>query len=183
MSIDIASLVILLLFFIRGYMKGLIVAAFSVIAILLGLLVALKLSQSFAVWLLAHNYIASGWAQVVSYVILFVGVVILVKFIARIIEKAAEGLLLGQVNKLLGGVLYAFLGAVVWSSILWIGARIHAFSAETISSSKSYSWLSLIAPWFWEQAGKLLPFVQDTFSKLDHFFDTINNQTNDVGTH
>jgi membrane protein required for colicin V production len=183
MSIDIASLVIILLFFVRGYTKGLIVAAFSVIAILLGLLVALKLSQSFAAWLLAHDYIASGWAQVVSYIVLFVGVVILVKFIARIIEKAAEGLLLGQVNKLLGGLLYAFMGAVVWSSVLWIGARIHAFSADTIASSKSYSWLSLLAPWFWEQAGKLLPFVQDTFSKLDHFFDTINQQTGDVGTH
>ncbi len=183
MSIDLASVVIILLFFVRGYMKGLIVAAFSVIAILLGLLVALKLSQSFASWLLAHDYIASGWAQVASYVILFVGVVILVKFVARIIEKAAEGLLLGQVNKLLGGLLYAFLGAVVWSSILWIGARVHAFSAETILSSKSYSWLSLLAPWFWEQAGKLLPFVQDTFSKLDHFFDTINQQSGNVGTH
>jgi hypothetical protein len=75
------------------------------------------------------------------------------------------------------------MGAVVWSSVLWIAARIHAFSADTIASSKSYSWLSMLAPWFWEQAGKLLPFVQDTFSKLDHFFDTINQQSDDVGTH
>lgn len=182
MSVDIASLVILLLFFVRGYMKGLIVAAFSVIAILLGLLVALKLSQSFAAWLLAHDYISTGWAQVVSYVVLFVGVVILVKFIARIIQKAAEGLLLGQINKLLGGLLYAFMGAVVWSSVLWIGERIHLFSAETIASSVTYASLSQLAPWFWEQAGKLLPFVQDTFTKLDHFFDTINQQASDVGT-
>jgi hypothetical protein len=56
-------------------------------------------------------------------------------------------------------------------------------SAETIAASKTYASLSLLAPWFFEQAGKLLPFVQDTFVKLEHFFDTVNGQPADVGTH
>lgn len=183
MSLDIIALVVFILFFIRGYMKGLIVAAFSVLAILLGMLVALKMSQSFAAWLLANDYISSGWAQVVAYVVLFIGVVLLVRLAAKIIEKAAEGLMLGTINKLLGGLLYTFLGAVIWSSLLWIGARINLISPETISESKSYSWLSQLAPWFFHQAGKLLPFVQDTFTQLGHFFDTINSKPADVGTH
>lgn len=183
MALDITGIIIILLFFIRGYMKGLIMAAFSVIAILLGILVALKLSQSFATWLLVNDYITSGWAQVISYVVLFIGVVLLVRLIGKLLQKAVEGIMLGIFNKLAGGILYAFLGAVLWSSLLWIGAKMLVISPQTIEASKTYSWLSLLAPWFFEQAGKLLPFVRDTFANLESFFSTINGQAADVGTH
>ncbi len=183
MTLDVVGIILIILFFIRGYMKGFIVAAFSVIAILLGILVALKLSQAFAAWMLANGYVSSPWAQVVSYLVLFIGVVLLVRLVARVIEGAVEGMMLGVINKLMGGILYAFLGAVLWSSLLWIGARAHIISPETIAASKTYGSLSGLAPWFFEQAGKLLPFVKDTFEKLEHFFDSVNGQPANVGTH
>jgi membrane protein required for colicin V production len=184
MVLDVVGIILIILFFIRGYMKGFIVAAFSVIAILLGILCALKLSQAFAAWMLEKGYITSGWAQVISYVVLFIGVVLLVRLVAKLIEKAVEGMMLGIVNKIIGGLMYAFLGAVLWSSLLWIGSHMHIITAETIAASKTYAWLSKLAPWFFEQAGKLLPFVRDTVSNLEHFFDTINQKAPEhVGTH
>lgn len=183
MTLDVIGIIIIALFFIRGYMKGIIVAAFSVLAILLGILCALKLSQAFSAWLLEKGYATSGWVQVISYVVLFLGVFLLVRLLAKLIEKSVEGMMLGVVNKLIGGLLYAFLGAVLWSSLLWIGSRMHLISPETIAASKTYSWLSQLAPWFFEQAGKVLPFVKDTFSKLEHFFDTVNQKAGNVGAH
>jgi len=184
MALDVIGIILIILFFIRGYVKGFIVAAFSVLAILLGVLCALKLSQTFAVWMLEHGYISSGWAQVISYVVLFVAVVLIVHLIAKLIQKALEGMMLGMVNKLVGAVLYAFLGAVLWSSFLWIGARMNIITPETIAASKTYPVLSGLAPWFFEQAGKLLPFVKDTFDKLGHFFDTVNQKAqSNVGAH
>jgi membrane protein required for colicin V production len=182
MTLDVIGVIFILLFFIRGYLKGIIVAAFSVIAILLGILCALKLSQSFSAWLLEKGYVTSGWVQIVSYVVLFLGVFLLVRLLAKLIQKSVEGMMLGVINKLIGGVLYAFLGAVLWSSLLWIGSHMHIISPETIAGSKTYPWLSGVAPWFFEQAGKLLPFVKDTFEKLEHFFDAVN-QKNNVGAH
>src|SRR4051812_18840050 len=125
MLLDVIGVIILVLFFYRGYSKGFIVAAFSVIAILLGLMCALKLSQSFAAWLLEKGYVSSGWVQVISYLVLFIGVVLLVRLIAKLLEHAAEGLMLGFLNGLIGGILYAFLGAVLWSSLLWIAVHAH----------------------------------------------------------
>ncbi len=176
MALDVTGLIIILLFFIRGYTRGLIVAAFSVIAILLGVLCALKLSQSFAAWLLLKGYMTSAWAPMLSYIILFVGVVLVVRLIAKMLQKAVEGMMLGTVNKLAGGLLYAFLGAVLWSSILWIGGRMNMFSPELIASSKTYTWLSGLAPWFFGVAGNLLPFAKDVFANLQHFFDQINKK-------
>jgi len=184
MVLDVVGLLLIILFFIRGYTKGFIVAAFSVLGILLGILCALKLSQSFAAWLLAKGWVTSGWVQIVSYIILFVGVVIIVNLVAKLIQKAVEGLLLGTVNRLAGGLVYALVGIVLWSTVLWIGGHMHIISAETIAASKTYSRFTKIAPWFFEQAGKLLPFFKDTFSKLQTFFDTVNQKIPaDVGTH
>ena len=174
MALDGTGIILILLFFLRGYFRGFIVAAFSVIAILLGILCALKLSQAFSSWLLERGYTTLGWAPIISYVVLFIGVVILVRIIAKLLEKAVEGLMLGIVNKILGGVLYAFLGVILWSSFLWIGSQMHLITPEMIAGSKTYSFVSKIAPWFFEMSGKLLPFVKDTFANLQHFFDTIN---------
>lgn len=182
MALDVTGLIIILLFFIRGYMKGLVMAIFSVVAILLGLLCALKLSHTFAAWMLEHGYLTSGWAQVISYIVLFVGVVILVRLIARVVEKVLEGMLLGTVNKLLGGLLYAFLGAVLWSSLLWVGGEAKIISAETIASSVTYPWLSRLAPWFCGVVGNLIPFLRDTFTGLETYFDTVNG-AGDVGAY
>jgi len=180
MALDVVGIILIILFFIRGYTKGFIVALFSVLAILLGIIVALKLSHTLAAWLLAKGYVTSGWAQLISYLVLFIVVVL----IARLLQKAVEGVMLGTVNKLIGGLLYAFLGAVLWSSFLWIGSHMHIITAEQIAASKTYSWLSALAPWFFEQVGKLLPFAKDTFSNLEHFFNTVNQKLPDhVGTH
>ena len=176
MAIDITGIILIALFFIRGYMKGLIVALFSVLAIILGLLVSLKLSQTFATWLLEKGYTFSGWAPVLSYVILFVGVVIVVNLIAKLLQKTIEGLKLGIINKLAGGMLYAFLGLLLWSSLLWLGNQMHAITPLMIAQSKTYTTLSLFAPWFFDMAGKMLPFVKDTFSNLQQFFITINQK-------
>jgi membrane protein required for colicin V production len=182
MILDVVGILLILLFFIRGYMKGIIVAAFSVLAILLGILVSLKLSQAFSAWLLEKGWITSGWVQVISYIVLFIGVYLIVRLIAKLIQKAVEGMMLGMINKVIGGLLYAFLGAVLWGSFLWIGDKMHIITPETIAASKTYPMFSRLAPWFFEQAGKLLPFVRDTFEKLEHFFNHFNPKP-DVGTH
>jgi len=176
MALDITGLIIIALFFIRGFSRGLVVAAFSVLAILLGILCALKLSQSLATWMLEHGYTTSGWAPVLSYLILFVGVVLVVRLLAKMLQKFLEGIMLGLVNKLAGGILYALLGAVLWSSILWIGAKAHFFSPELIATSKTYPWLSELAPKFFAAAGLLLPFAKDVFEKLQHFFDAVGKK-------
>lgn len=41
MALDVIGIILIVLFFIRGYMKGLIVALFSVLAILLGIVCVL----------------------------------------------------------------------------------------------------------------------------------------------
>ena len=174
MTLDVIGVTLLIIFFIRGYMKGIIVAAFSVLAILLGALCALKLSHLFATWLLEKGWVTSGWAQLLSYIVLFIGVMLLVRLIGKAIQSSLEAVMLGLVNKIIGGLLYAFVTAVLWSSLLWIGTKMGLISPETIAASKTYTYFEPVAPWVYANIGRVLPFAKDIFSDLQQFFDSVN---------
>ena len=184
MALDITGIILIALFFIRGFMKGFIVAVFSLLAILLGIFVSMRLSQALADWMLAHGYTSSGWAPVLAYLILFVGVLILVNLLARVIQKVAEGMMLGMANRIVGGILYALLAAIAWSAVLWLGSQSGMFSAKMVAASVTFPYFSAFAPWLFQMVGSLVPSVKDTFSNLQHFFVTIHNKpVIDVGTH
>ncbi|MCB0698708.1 MAG: CvpA family protein [Chitinophagales bacterium] len=174
MIIDIIAITLIIIFFIRGYMKGIIVAAFSLIAIVLGIICALKLSERLASYLLSAGYVSSGWAQLLSYVVLFIGVVWLVRIIAKAIESAASMAMLGWANKGIGGLLYAFLAVTVCSSIFWLGREMQLLSEETIAASKTYPYIEPVAPWIADKVGMVLPFLKNVFADLQTFFTNVN---------
>lgn len=174
MALDIIAITLIVICFIRGYMKGIIVAAFSVIAVVLGIICALKLSERLATWLLQHNYVTSGWAQFVSYLLLFVGVVLAVRLLAALIEKSMETVMLGWINKSLGGLLYVFVGIVAWSTLLWLGDKMTLVSEQQKEKSKTYTYISPVAPRVAAQVGVLWPMSQKVFYDLEAFFEQVN---------
>lgn len=184
MILDFISLTIIIIFFIRGYMKGIIVAVFSVLAVVLGVICALKLSGWLGQWLLEKGWASSGWVQLISYAILFFAVLLLVRLISKAIQKTVQLVWLGWLDGIIGGVLYAFMAAVIWSSLLWIANQMHLISPETKTYSKTYFYLEPLAPWVFEHVGKLLPFAKDTFKDLSDFFEQLNhNLPEHVGAH
>lgn len=155
-------------------MKGIIVAAFSVLAIVLGIICALKLSETLASYLLEKEYVSTGWAQLVSYSILFIGVVVLVRLVAKAIQASAEAVLLGWVNKSLGGLLYAFIAVMAWSTLLWLGDKMKLVQPETIAKSKTYEYVAPVSPWMADKVGIIWPMAQEVYGELETYFDKVN---------
>ena len=98
MIIDLAFLVMLLFAIIKGLQKGLIIGIFSLIAFIVGLAAALKLSSVVASYLHESTTISSKWLPVISFILVFVLVVALVGLGARLLEKTAEAMMLGPVR-------------------------------------------------------------------------------------
>jgi len=160
-------------------MKGLIVAAFAVISIVLGIILSLKLSEKLATYLLDRHIVTTAWAMPVSYIAIFLGVVLLVRLLAKAIETSFDMVMIGWLNKLAGGLLYSFMIAMVWSSLLWIAEKMQLISAATITTSITYPYFAKLAPWVFEHIGGLLPFAKNIFADLEVFFKKVNDY---VGT-
>jgi membrane protein required for colicin V production len=182
--IDIIGITILALSFFRGWQKGIVVALCSLLAIIIGMLAALRLSTALAAWMMEHGWVTSAWGQIIAYVLIFIGVLWLVRLLGRAIEGVLKMAMLGFINRLIGAALYAFIGALIWSSFLWIANRAHFIAPETLSASRTYDWFAPIAPWVYAHIGAVLPFAKDAFSDLSRFFDGVNQHLpGHVGTH
>ena len=176
MTLDLIAITLALLLFVHGYKKGIIVAACSVLAILLGITCALSLSAKLSVYLFDKGFAGSAWAPLISYAVLFIGVVWIVRLLARFLEKTTSGVMLGWVNKSIGGILYVAIAMIIYSSVLWLCNSAHILSPETIVQSKTYPYLSQLAPWVFAHVGEVIPFAKSSFADMRHFFEGINQQ-------
>src|SRR6266496_597419 len=119
MILDIIFLIILILAAFKGYRRGLIVGIFSFIAIIVGLAAAIKLSVTVAGYIGKTVKVSDQWLPVISFVVVFLIVVLLVRLGANFIQRTAEVAMLGWINRLGGIIFYLALYIAVFSVILF----------------------------------------------------------------
>jgi membrane protein required for colicin V production len=144
MFIDLIFVVLIISAIVRGYSQGLILAIFSVLALVIGLAAAIKLSAVTATWLKDSIHVATKWLPVIAFVVVFLIAVLLVRLGARAIEKTAELVLLGWVNKLGGVLLYTTLYILIFSVLLFYAEKMNIIKPEAITASRTYDF---IKPW------------------------------------
>lgn len=138
--------------FYKGFKKGLIVELASILAIILGVYACSKLSDVVANYLGSnlHTHLSSLYLSVISVAIVFIGILILVFFLAKRIQKLAEALFLGIANRILGGLFGAFKWAFLISVLLYLfdilNTKAGIVNAEQLQQSWMYTHLLLVAP-------------------------------------
>jgi membrane protein required for colicin V production len=173
MMIDIIVGILLIMAIIKGLRRGLIVALFSILAFIVGIAAAMKLSVVVAEYLKDSVNISAQWWPVISFLLVFVVVVLLVRLMANMIEKAVEWTLLGWVNKLGGVILYVLMYIISFSVLLFFAEQIKLVSKATIDSSVTYAVVRPWGPWAIDTFGLLIPLFKDMFIQLEQFFDRV----------
>ena len=156
----------------KGYSNGLIVAVFSFAALIIGLAAALKLSSVVANWLQTSTSISSYWLPFLSFALVMIAVIFIVKLGARFIEKTVQFVMMGWINKFGGIVLYAALYTSIFSVLLFFFSNMHLIKQEIFSTSKSYWFIEPFAPKIIAGFGKIIPIFQNIFHQLEDFFAT-----------
>jgi membrane protein required for colicin V production len=176
MLIDATLTILLILAVFKGYRNGFVVAVFSFFAILIGLAAAMKLSAWVAGLLKENTSVSATWLPFLSFALVMIVVILLVRLGAKLVQSALELVLLGWINKLCGIVLYAALYITVFSVFLFYAEKIHLLKPESLIASRSYAWIQPWGPKAIEWFGRILPFFKGMFEELSHFFDRIPDQ-------
>lgn len=174
--IDIIFAILVLVAVIKGYQKGLIVALFSIIAFILGLAAALKLSVVVAAYLQNKAIVSASWLPFISFTIVFLVVVVLVGLGGKLIEKTFEMAMLGWLNRLGGILLYVVLYMIIFSVFLFYEEKIHLFSEATAESSKVYPFIKSWGPFVIDEFGIIIPVFKDMFTQLEGYFESISSK-------
>jgi membrane protein required for colicin V production len=104
----------------KGFTKGLIVEAATFIAFGAGVWGAIHFSDLIADKIKEWFNWNSPYLAIVSFAITFLGIVILIYFIAKLIQRLVEGMALGAFNKIGGAIFGALKFALVMSVMIFV---------------------------------------------------------------
>ena len=172
--IDIIFAILIVIAIFKGYKKGLIIAIFSIVAFIVGLAAALKLSATVAAYLQNSVNISGKWLPFLSFAMVFGLVTVLVGMGGKLIEKTFEMALLGWANRIGGILLFAILYTIIFSIFLFYAEKIHLFEEATIQSSKVFPFIKPWGPKVINAFGTILPIFKDMFTQLSNYFESLS---------
>lgn len=146
---------------------------FSFIAIIVGLAAAIKLSTVAAEYIGQEIKVSDRWLPIISFVVVFILVVLLIRLGANMIQKTVEISMLGWVNRLGGVLLYVAIYVIVYSVVLFYAVQIKLVQEETIQKSVTYSYVQPLGPKVINGFASVIPVFKDMFIDLQSFFGTV----------
>lgn len=176
MIIDVIFLLLLAIAVIKGISRGFIIAIFSFVAIILGVVAAMKLSSVVAEKIEQSFNTGKQWLPFLSFLLVLIAVVFLVRFIAGIIQRAVNMAMLGWLNKLGGVVLFVLLYISVYSVVLFYLTQMNIIKPETVSASHTYGFIEPFGPKIVDTIAWIIPVFKNLFQQLSHFFGSIASQ-------
>ena len=171
MLLDLIYAVVIVLAILHGYRRGLILGLFSLIAVIVGLAAAMKLSIVAGEYIGKAINISDKWLPVISFAVVFLVIVLLIRLGARAIEKMVEMVMLGWVNKIGGIIFYAAIYTIIFSVLLFYAEQMKLLQPETINKSVTYSFVQPWGPKAINGFGSIIPIFKDMFGELEKFFD------------
>ena len=172
--IDIIFAILIVIAIFKGYRKGLIIAIFSIVAFIVGLAAALKLSATVAAYLQNSVNISGKWLPFLSFAMVFGLVAVLVGMGGKLIEKTFEMALLGWANRIGGILLFVILYTIIFSIFLFYAEKIHLFEEATIQSSKVFPFIKPWGPKVINAFSTFLPIFKDMFTQLSNYFESLS---------
>ncbi|MCC7400980.1 MAG: CvpA family protein [Chitinophagaceae bacterium] len=176
MLLDIIFALVIIAAMIKGYRRGLIVGAFSFIALFVGLAAAIKLSAVVAGYLGKSAKISEQWLPLLAFVLVFLIVALLVHLLGKFIEKSVQIVMLGWLNRLGGMVFYIALYVTIFSVILFYLEQMKVIQPATISRSATYSFVQPWGPKAINSLSSIVPAFENMFRDLQDFFGNLSQK-------
>jgi len=157
--LDIIILVPLLWAAYKGFKKGFIIMACTLIALGLGIFLGIRFSDQLSAWAINESNLSTEFLPILSFSAIFIVVVIGVNFLGKGLEKVVNMAAMKLVNKLAGLLFSVLRMALILSVILMI---INAFDAQVAIVPKKLKESSLLYVPISGLAAKVVPAVKNS---------------------
>ena len=163
--LDIIIAIILLLFGVKGFRKGLIIEVVTLLAFAVGIYGAMHFSDFTAEHLKEFMEINPKYLNTTAFVLTFILLVILVNIIGRMVTKLIQAMNLGFFNKL-GGAVFGMAKGVLLCSIM-------------VMVLNNFQLIGIVKPEVREQS-MLYPYIEETVPYVYRGFDLVKGYVNDL---
>jgi len=183
--LDISIIVILLYFIYRGYRRGFTDEFFRILGVLLSLLIAIRYMSNLADPIIENFNISPIVATLLSFTILFTLLSLIINFLKIRIQKLIDvSFTLGQIDKIFGGAIGLFKGAILISIVTMI-ISVFTFAPGVrtqIDNSFLFNPMRNIAPGVYEILGIFIPNSKSFLSEINDSIEKIPLMNRDFRT-
>ncbi|MBL7765801.1 MAG: CvpA family protein [Chitinophagaceae bacterium] len=167
MILDAIVILLGVLAFIRGWKKGLLWAVCSLIAVIAGVFLSLKLSHTLAAYLFENNILTNSYTLLICFILIFLITIVVFRLGIRLIEGILDKIFLGWVNKIAGGAIYTLFVLFVVSTFLWLMNKAGVLNTEVKAGSKSYTYVEPVAPKLIEWTTRFWPTMKEMYGDIE----------------
>jgi membrane protein required for colicin V production len=164
MVIDILLLILLVLALYKGWTKGFIMAIFVFVSYFVALALAFHFSGTVEGYMRSHSSGDSKWFSFLSFILVLIAGIIAVRLVGKLIEKSAELMLLGLVNKLLGILVMAIIYTTFFAVTLVYCNRFGLVGDGQTIDSRSASYLMQYGHWLVSHFSEWMPALKNLFN-------------------
>ncbi len=148
--LDVGLAIPLILGLYKGFKKGLILELTSLLALIVGLFGGIYFFEIGKSFLDSHFDINEKFLPILSFLSLFVCIVLVVSIVGKILDKFVKMIALGGINRLVGALFGLLKMAVIVSTLLMFTYKFHSLipflSSEKTNSSMLYRPLRFLVP-------------------------------------
>ena len=169
-AMDLVFLAILIFGAFRGFKKGIIMEVFSILALVLAVIGAFKLLDYGIVWLTQSFGKPHPFIPFLSFILIFIGIVLGVNIIGRMAKGLVRMTLLGWVDRFFGSLL----GLMKWvfglSLILWIlDSFVPELSQKVSHDSILFPVIMPVCVKVFSVLMTLFPFLEDLIGHISNY--------------
>lgn len=173
MLIDIIVLMLLAMAAFKGYRQGFIVGVFSYLAFIIGLAAAMKLSTVVALRTGDIVNVSDKWMPFLAFVLVFIIVVILVRWLGGLLQSFSKKIMLGWLNRLGGIALFAVLYLSVFAIFLFYLTRMNLITDDSAANSITFPLIKPLGRVAVNAIGEIIPVFKGLFAQLEQFFGAV----------
>lgn len=153
----------LILALYKGWTKGFIMSVFELVAFLLGMALAFHFSGKLAGYL-AKEGSDSKWYPFLAFIIILIATIIGVRLIGKLLETAAELMLMGFLNKMLGIAVYAFIYLTILAAVVFYLNKYQLVTDSSVNDSYTGKYVLNFGKWITDAFARWLPEMKNLFN-------------------
>lgn len=153
--------------FYKGYTKGIIYSMLSLIAIIVGIIIAMNFSSFAAVWLAKNFNLPSIILPVLSFVLVLIAVIASIKLVAILTEKILKAIMLNFVNKIAGALVWSFIVVLIFSVLVYFVDQAGFLTSAVKQASITYPLVKSLGPEGLSIFQTFTPYLEESFELLN----------------
>ncbi len=172
-TLDLVLAIPILIGAYGGFKKGFIVGVISLLALVLGVFGGFYF-LNWGVSILINEFGLTGkLIPIFAFIVIFVGIIIIINFIGKLLKKFIHLILLGGVDKLAGALMGALMWTFLMSSLIWVASVFNiGFPSDWEHGSLLITYVKPVAPALASILDGVIPAVSDIFDGLSDLIDS-----------